>query len=231
MGQGKGIAERSVPKDRQTCASSSSRMTLIKQYHNIVSLPDKPNGPVQWLPERFLGKTWSWCLGQAPGQRNRSCLSLVLSNRSTGSNGCTQADWTICLGGWLQEPWLGASGCIQGGWSRCPQQNSVLNFNPSVGRSRQRSQNAYWHVLGRALRDILLICLMSMLCSDICSWPTSVTAQMGKYSGQKKIFLCLYAVVFPSVHVPQALQNVSNLAHKNRIGSSLVYYCQWRETL
>lgn len=31
MGQGEGIAKRSAPKGRQTCASFPSRMTLIKQ--------------------------------------------------------------------------------------------------------------------------------------------------------------------------------------------------------
>lgn len=31
MGQGKGIAKRSVLKDRQTCASFPSRVTVIKQ--------------------------------------------------------------------------------------------------------------------------------------------------------------------------------------------------------
>lgn len=33
------------------------------------------------------------------------------------------------------------------------------------------------------------------------------------------MFVC--CMFFPSMHVPQALQNVSNLAHRNRIGSSL----------
>lgn len=56
MGQGKGIAKRSVPKDRQTCASFPSRMTLIKQDQELASLPDKPNGAVPWLPEKFLGE-------------------------------------------------------------------------------------------------------------------------------------------------------------------------------
>lgn len=45
--------QRSVPKDRQTCASFPNRMTLIKQDRGIASLPDKPNGVVQWLPKRF----------------------------------------------------------------------------------------------------------------------------------------------------------------------------------
>lgn len=103
MGQGKGIARRSVPKDRQTCANLPSRMTSIKQDQGIALLPDKPNGAVQWLPaEVFGGRLDPACLGQAPGQRNRSCLSLVLSNRSMGSNGCGEADWTMCPVGWLQ---------------------------------------------------------------------------------------------------------------------------------
>lgn len=44
----------------------------------------------------------------------------------------------------------------------------------------------------------------------------------GKIFWPRKIFLCLYAVFFfSSMHVPQALQNVSNLALRNRMGSSL----------
>jgi len=45
---------------------------------------------------------------------------------------------------------------------------------------------------------------------------------MGRWSGLERLsYVCMLSFIFSSMHVPQALQNVSNLAHGNRISSSL----------
>ena len=106
-GQDKGIVKASAPKGRQICANFPSRIILIKQEcffaTGIASLPDKPSGAVQWLPEEVFGTRLDpACLGQAPGQGAIYCLSLVLSDRSMGSDGWRQAGWKMCLMGWFQ---------------------------------------------------------------------------------------------------------------------------------
>lgn len=132
--------------------------------------------------EVFGGRLDPACLGQAPGQRNMSCLSLVLSNRSTGSNQgahgqigrSVQGDGTSSCG-WGAFKEAGADPC-----SRTQPWISTPVWE-SPGRGPKLS-------LGELSGVLLLICPMSVLCSGICSWPALMTGQMGKYSVPERLF-------------------------------------------
>ena len=157
-----------------------------------------------------------------PIPEDMPCLSPVLSDGSMGSDGWGQAGWKTCPKGWLQQPWLGGLGCVRGGWSRPLQQDTALDFEPSVGGPGRGHELQAAMCLGELWWVLLLIHPMPVLCPGTCSWPPLETAQMGRWSGLERLsYVCMLSFIFSSMHVPQALQNVSNLAHGNRISSSL----------
>lgn len=88
--------------------------------------------------------------------------------------------------GWLQQPWLEGFGCIQGGWSRPLQQDTALDFEPSVGGLGRGPELHTATCLGELWWVLRLTYPMPMLCSGTCSWPPLETGQVGRYSGPER---------------------------------------------
>lgn len=87
--------------------------------------------------------------------------------------------------------------------------------------------------LGELSGILLLICPMSVLCSGICSWPALVTGQMGKYSVPERFsYVCMLSLFSFCACAPSVAKcEEPGLQEQDRFLSSLVYYCQCRESL